>query len=62
MDVVPVLRRLSGTWTSLGYGIETNSMSRELPGLYRRLLSDELDRAERGEAAGDGGNKKGAQR
>jgi muramidase (phage lysozyme) len=60
--VVPVLRRLSGTWTSLGYGIETNSMSRELPGLYRRLLSDELDRAERGEAGGDGGNKKAAQR
>jgi muramidase (phage lysozyme) len=40
--VQPVLRRLSGTWTSLGYGIETNSMSRELPGIYRRLLEDEL--------------------
>lgn len=38
----PVLRRLSGTWTSLGYGIENNKMSRELPGLYQRLLKDEL--------------------
>ena len=38
----PVLRRLSGTWTSLGYGIENNQMSRELPGLYGRLLKDEL--------------------
>lgn len=43
--VQPVLRRLSGTWTSLGYGIETNSMSRELPALYQRLLDDELARA-----------------
>ena len=38
----PVLRRLSGTWTSLGYGIENNQMSRELPGLYQRLVKDEL--------------------
>lgn len=43
--VQPVLHRLSGTWTSLGYGIETNSMSRELPALYQRLLDDELARA-----------------
>lgn len=42
--VQPVLKRLSGTWTSLGYGIETNKMSRELPGLYGRLLDDELAR------------------
>jgi len=40
-----VLRRLSGTWTSLGYGIETNSMSRELPRVYRQMLEDELDGA-----------------
>ena len=40
-----VLRRLSSTWTSLGYGIETNSMSRELPGIYKRLLEEELVRA-----------------
>jgi muramidase (phage lysozyme) len=43
--VQPVLRRLSGTWTSLGFGIENNSMSRELPGLYQRLLKDELANA-----------------
>lgn len=43
--VQPVLRRLSGTWTSLGYGIETNSMSPELPRVYQRVLKDELARA-----------------
>ncbi|MDP2066478.1 MAG: glycoside hydrolase family protein, partial [Burkholderiaceae bacterium] len=43
--VQPVLRRLSGTWTSLGYGIENNSMSRELPRVYQRVLQDELARA-----------------
>jgi muramidase (phage lysozyme) len=44
--VQPVLRRLSSTWTSLGYGIETNNMSRELPRLYQRLLKDELARSD----------------
>jgi muramidase (phage lysozyme) len=39
-----VLRRLSGTWTSLGYGIETNSMSGYLPGIYQRMLREELKR------------------
>ena len=43
--VQPVLKRLSGTWTSLGHGIETNNMSRALPGLYPRLLKDELARS-----------------
>lgn len=43
--VQPVLKRLSGTWTSLGHGIETNTMSRKLPGLYQRLLKDELARS-----------------
>lgn len=42
--VQAVLRRLSGTWTSLGYGIENNRMSRELPRIYQRLLKEELDR------------------
>lgn len=42
-----VLRRLSGTWTSLGYGIETNSMSSQLPRVYREVLKDELARAVR---------------
>lgn len=40
--VQPVLRRLSGTWTSLGYGIESNSMSRELPRIYQGLVREEL--------------------
>jgi muramidase (phage lysozyme) len=37
-----VLQMLSGTWTSLGYGIETNSMSRYLPQIYQNMLSEEL--------------------
>ncbi|HEY9653748.1 MAG TPA: glycoside hydrolase family protein, partial [Coleofasciculaceae cyanobacterium] len=41
-NLKPVLRRLSGTWTSLGYGIETNSMTRYLPGIYQRMLQEEL--------------------
>lgn len=40
--VRPVLRMLSGTWTSLGYGIETNSMSKHLPQIYDRMLKEEL--------------------
>lgn len=40
--VEQVLRLLSGTWTSLGYGIETNSMSRHLPKIYRQMLAEEL--------------------
>jgi muramidase (phage lysozyme) len=43
--VQPVLRRLSGTWTSLGYGIESNNMSRELPRIYQRLVQEELQAA-----------------
>lgn len=37
-----VLRRLSPTWTSLGYGIETNSNTRFLPQVYKKLLQEEL--------------------
>jgi len=40
--VQPVLKRLLGTWTSLGHGIESSKMSRELRGLYQRLIKDEL--------------------
>ncbi|HEY9833263.1 MAG TPA: glycoside hydrolase family protein [Stenomitos sp.] len=40
-----VLRRLSGTWTSLGYGIETNSMSGYLPTIYQRMLKEELKKS-----------------
>lgn len=37
-----VLARLSGTWTSLGYGLETNSVSPRLPQIYERILEEEL--------------------
>lgn len=37
-----VLRRLSGTWTSLGYGIETNSITGRLPKIYQKMLQEEL--------------------
>ena len=40
-----VLWLLSGTWTSLGYGIETNSMSGYLPNIYQQMLQEELNRA-----------------
>ena len=54
--VQPVLRRLSGTWTSLGYGIETNSMSRQLPRIYQQVLKEELARA--GKDAAEPGTEK----
>ncbi|MEM8779623.1 MAG: glycoside hydrolase family protein [Cyanobacteria bacterium P01_G01_bin.49] len=41
-EIEQVLRLLSGTWTSLGYGIETNSMSSHLPKIYQRMLAEEL--------------------
>jgi muramidase (phage lysozyme) len=37
-----VLRLLSGTWTSLGYGKEDNSMTQYLPEIYQRMLKQEL--------------------
>ncbi|MEL7356976.1 MAG: glycoside hydrolase family protein [Cyanobacteria bacterium J06560_6] len=37
-----VLQTLSGTWTSLGYGIEDNSMSALLPQIYDEMLREEL--------------------
>lgn len=39
-----VLKLLSGTWTSLGYGIETNSMSSYLSKIYQKMLTEELKR------------------
>ncbi|NJK36974.1 MAG: glycoside hydrolase family protein [Oscillatoriales cyanobacterium RM2_1_1] len=38
-----VLDLLSGTWTSLGYGIEDNLMTDQLPELYERILHNELN-------------------
>ncbi len=37
-----VLKILSSTWTSLGYGIEPNSMTGLLPQVYQQMLSEEL--------------------
>ena len=41
-QVERVLEILSPTWTSLGYGIETNSMSAYLPEIYWEMLDEEL--------------------
>lgn len=54
-----VLRRLSGTWTSLGFGRENNVMSRDLPRIYKELVQDELERAP---PPLEDNNKKAAQR
>ncbi len=45
-----VLQRLSGTWTSLGYGIESNSMTARLPRIYDNLLREELEQVASGKA------------
>jgi muramidase (phage lysozyme) len=37
-----VLRHLSQTWTSLGYGIEDNSATPLLPQVYQKALAEEL--------------------
>ncbi len=37
-----VRKRLSSTWTSLGYGIETNTVTPKLAGIYQQLLQEEL--------------------
>ena len=41
-QVTKVLRILSPTWTSLGYGIEDNDMSSSLPQIYEEMLREEL--------------------
>jgi nickel/cobalt tolerance cation efflux system protein len=40
-----VLKRLSGTWTSLGYGIEDNVVTPHLAQIYQQLLAEELANA-----------------
>jgi muramidase (phage lysozyme) len=39
-----VLQNLSGTWTSLGYGIETNQMSPYLGEMYQKFLKEEQNK------------------
>jgi muramidase (phage lysozyme) len=41
-ELEQVRRRLSSTWTSLGYGIENNTMTPKLAGIYQQLLAEEL--------------------
>ena len=43
-ELEKVRRRLSSTWTSLGYGIETNTVTPKLAGIYQQLLKEELAR------------------
>ncbi len=50
-----VLKRLSGTWTSLGYGIESHAMTQRLPRIYHQVLEAELRRAPRPMAENDKG-------
>jgi muramidase (phage lysozyme) len=52
LDVV--LKRLSGTWTSLGYGIESNTMTARLPRLYQDLLQEELKNVSTGTLSSSG--------
>jgi muramidase (phage lysozyme) len=41
----PVLQELSGTWTSLGYGIEDNLITPSLGKIYRQMLAQEKAKA-----------------
>lgn len=41
-----VLQILSPTWTSLGYGIESNDMTASLPQIYNQALQEELQLAQ----------------
>lgn len=52
-EVSDVLELLSGTWTSLGYGIETNSMSSLLPRIYEDMLAEELAAKNAAESAAE---------
>ncbi|MCS7031222.1 MAG: glycoside hydrolase family protein [Gloeomargarita sp. SKYG116] len=41
-QLTTVLRELSGTWTSLGYGPESNRWTPLLPWIYQHVLREEL--------------------
>jgi len=41
-QVEDVFYLLSGTWTSLGYGIEDNVMTPYLREIYQQILAEEL--------------------
>lgn len=41
-QIAAVLEILSGTWTSLGYGIESNAVTDALPQIYQDMLQEEL--------------------
>ncbi len=41
-ELEKVRRRLSSTWTSLGYGIETNTQTPRLARIYQELVREEL--------------------
>jgi muramidase (phage lysozyme) len=45
-EIEYVLWLLSDTWTSLGYGIETNIISQSLPQIYQDVLQEELAASE----------------
>jgi cation efflux system protein involved in nickel and cobalt tolerance len=45
-EITEVLKLLSGTWTSLGFGIEDNSMTPYLAEVYQRVLAEELQGAQ----------------
>jgi muramidase (phage lysozyme) len=44
-NLTVVLKRLSSTWTSLGYGIETNQVTSSLPKVYAQFVQEELERS-----------------
>ena len=53
-QISTVLQILSPTWTSLGYGIETNDMSNALPQVYQTMLQQELSAASTNQKASIG--------
>jgi muramidase (phage lysozyme) len=44
-QLTKVRKRLSSTWTSLGYGIENNAMTPALTKIYSKILPEELAQA-----------------